>query len=100
MQLFTLGGVGGGMWFDGNAALKTLICAFFLCAGVQFENDQDPMCPTQWPSSSKVASVRRFSLLLRQDSGMPRRETVVRGTRQSAKVSKVEGAVLSTLSQL
>ncbi len=41
------------------------------------------MCPMQCPSSSKVASVRRFSLLLRQDSGMPLLETVVSGTRQS-----------------
>lgn len=54
------------------------------------------MWPMQWPSSSKVARVnlrgiRRqaevgwhlLSLLLRQLSGMPLRDTVVRGTRQS-----------------
>ena len=35
------------------------------------------------PSSSNVANVNRFSLLLRQDSGIPLLDTVVNGTRQS-----------------
>ena len=35
------------------------------------------------PSSSNVASVSRFNLLLRQDSGIPLLETVVNGTKQS-----------------
>ena len=37
------------------------------------------------PSSSNVASVSRFNLLLRQDSGIPLLETVVNGTKQSGK---------------
>ena len=36
------------------------------------------------PSSSNVASVNLFSLLLKQDSGIPLRDTVVKGTRQSS----------------
>ena len=32
-----------------------------------------------------MASVNRFNLLLKQDSGMPRRDTVVSGTKQSGK---------------
>ena len=37
----------------------------------------------QLPSSSNVARVNRFNLLLKHDSGIPLRETVVNGTRQS-----------------
>ena len=37
-----------------------------------------------FPSSSNVASVSRFNLLLKHDSGIPLRDTVVNGTRQSA----------------
>ena len=37
----------------------------------------------QLPSSSNVARVSRFNLLLKHDSGIPLRETVVNGTRQS-----------------
>ena len=58
------------------------VCAS-LC--IQLEKDQEPMWPMQWPSSSKVASVRRLSLLLRQLSGMARRDTVVSGTRHSCR---------------
>ena len=65
---------------------------------VQEEKLQDPMWPMQWPSSSKVASVnlrqkmtgskngwrtRLLNLLLKQLSGIPLRDTVVNGTRQS-----------------
>ena len=58
------------------------------------------MCPMQWPSSSKVAKVslrqgaivlkktikrwtNLLNLLLKQLSGIPLLETVVKGTRQS-----------------
>ena len=65
---------------------------------VQEEKLQEPMWPMQWPSSSKVARVnlkqkmtgskngRRthlLNLLLKQLSGIPLRDTVVNGTRQS-----------------
>ena len=65
---------------------------------VQEEKLQEPMWPMQWPSSSKVARVnlkqkmtggkngrrtRLLNLLLKQLSGIPLRDTVVNGTRQS-----------------
>ena len=65
---------------------------------VQEEKLQEPMWPMQWPSSSKVASVNLkqkmtgnkngwrshlLNLLLKQLSGIPLRDTVVNGTRQS-----------------
>ena len=41
------------------------------------------------PSSSNVARVSRFNLLLKHDSGIPLRETVVNGTRQSVIKTKI-----------